>query len=490
MGTPAPYDDDNTLFWTPGLVSFGDIRTAFPQTETGYGGVAIPHLGEIEIQLADSSFRYLAEQSWDSRTITVRAGLTTDPIPLYNVIFRGSSSRAEATLNTLRITLRDPSLLFNRTLQQNTYAGTGGYEGGALVKGKVKPLTYGRVDFAPPILVDESINLYQLHDGVCWGYHSVFTGAVSLTYLGDLPAGATDLTQWSPTQAEVNAGGWRSHNAAGMMRLAAPPTAPITVNFSGTVDIPNGTHSIGNIVDVILRDHASDLTVDMNSMSRFITRWGNSGGGISFTESTTVMQALDDIARPMGVGVALSRLGEITITTFERGAVIASIQSNDIVDARSTPVRRSPPVGALTYRVASRRHILLRDSDLLANATGQARETALTTESFSTYTLDAGAKVYDSSRNVEFLTRFSPYVDTQNEKLMRQLAHRDHIFSQVYDLVVMGFLYQFGLGDTIIFEIPEMGFLQTRTGIIIGITERSPTTGNEDQTELTILTHS
>jgi hypothetical protein len=162
-GHLRPFDGINLYYAS--LMSIGSIEYRLQEVAVGFGGVSIPTIGTLTIQLADSDFDFLAGQSWDTRDIVIQAGLSTNPIQQYSVIMRAKTESAEWNLNEITISIRDQGILFDRSVQNNTYAGTGGYEGTEEMKGRVKPISLGHVVHATPALVDPMLNLYQFNDG-------------------------------------------------------------------------------------------------------------------------------------------------------------------------------------------------------------------------------------------------------------------------------------------------------------------------------------
>src|SRR5687768_5202948 len=162
-GHPFAYDGVN--LWLEGLVSIGDVSMSVDQYKGGYAGVSVPRVGTVSIQLSDQWFAYLIQQSWDTRTIEIKIGLTDEDIGLYRVILRAKTERAEANLDELTVILRDHSVLFDRSIQTNTYTATGGYNGDSEVLGVNKPLTFGFVRHITPVCINSELNIYQVHDG-------------------------------------------------------------------------------------------------------------------------------------------------------------------------------------------------------------------------------------------------------------------------------------------------------------------------------------
>lgn len=110
-----------------------------------------------------------------------------------------------------------------------TYAGTGGAEGTAGIKGKVKPLVLGWARVVEPVPVDPTNNVYQFS-----GYGAI--EAVSALYERGTNLGAP-LADYASYAALVGAaiapGKWATCLAQGMVRLGAPAAGLITGDVRG-----------------------------------------------------------------------------------------------------------------------------------------------------------------------------------------------------------------------------------------------------------------
>jgi hypothetical protein len=110
-----------------------------------------------------------------------------------------------------------------------TYAGTGGAEGGADLKGQVKPWVFGRALNVEPVFIDQIDNVFQVS-----GYGPV--QAITAVYERGSSFGASvgDFASYAAlVGATIPAGRWGTCLAQGMIRLGAPPAGVITVDVDG-----------------------------------------------------------------------------------------------------------------------------------------------------------------------------------------------------------------------------------------------------------------
>lgn len=469
-----PFAYDGTYLWLEGLVSLGDIETRVEETETGFGGVAVPLVSTLSIQLADGEFDYLVNQKWDTRDIEIKAGLTTDPIGEYRVILRGKSERAEWDYNLLRISLRDQGILFDRNVQTNTYAGTGVYEGTEDIAGRVKPLGYGFVRQATPVLLDANLNLYQVHDGPIHLFGDIAQGAVYLIRLQEDDA----LEFWLPTEADVDAGGYRTDHNRGMFRLAAPPGGPVTVNFNGDRNIPfNSTQ--GDIVRAIAQRVIPEADIDQDAFDRH-NDVVQPLFGLYLKEQVTVRDTYRQLCASNGDFVAISRLNTLRIRHLHRNDSVAIITENDIIDDDFVH-RRRPPRPGRTYRMGYQRsNTVLNEGDFLGAADSYLRQFLVSEWRWIEFNPMPGESKYDSSKTVELhmLTDGPPYDH------IVEAAFRDHILSDLYSITVHGYSFGIEVGDTVLLQLDRWDINFPKTMIVVGVIEMSPTDNTEDRTRL------
>lgn len=110
------------------------------------------------------------------------------------------------------------------------YLGTGGYEGGIELAGKLKPLLYGYCNRIKPICLDHDLALYQVNDGPIYDILAVYDSGWERMQLLD----CKDLLSWVPDGLERSILGYRVDTSKGVFRLAYNPKGIITVDCVGS----------------------------------------------------------------------------------------------------------------------------------------------------------------------------------------------------------------------------------------------------------------
>lgn len=143
--------------------------------------------------------------------------------------FKGRVASYSRRNDVLTINATIETEAFDKNILTTTYAGTGGAEGGADLKGRLKPLVIGWAQNVEPILIDTVNNVYQFS-----GYGAI--EAVSVLYERAASFGASigDYATYADlVAAAIPAGRWGTCLASGMVRLGAPAAGVITGDVRG-----------------------------------------------------------------------------------------------------------------------------------------------------------------------------------------------------------------------------------------------------------------
>lgn len=482
-----PFAYDGTYLWLEGLVSMGDVSMSIDEYEGGFSGVSTARVSNVNIQLSDNWFRFLIGQAWDTRDIEIKMGLTDEDIGLYRVVLRGKTERAEADLDQLTIVLRDHSVILDRSVQDRAFLASGVYEGIGDILGTLKPIAYGFVRHATPVLINEASSVYRVHDGPIHEIFSVHQGGILMANLGGVPTGLLHLVQWTPTQAEVDSGGYRTDYAAGAFRLAARPTAPITVSFWASTSVSRTTSRIGEIVQSLLTLRAPEITIDQNSFDAFHTEQVGAAS-LYLTENTSIREAIHSLVAPVGALVSVNALNVMSIRRVRARQPVAVLGKHNLVED-AMPSRRNPPRPGSSIRVGHFKNwTVLTESDFLGPPSGNIGIFLQRERSYKNMTWYGGTStrkpVYDSAKAAEYQTLLDNTDDAS--RVAAFLAFRDHSLQHLYECTAIGFAFQIEIGDTVLFQLEEMGTWNIKTGIVVEVIEKSPTSSQEDLTQLLI----
>jgi hypothetical protein len=178
--TPA-----NTIFENVLLQPAVLRRDAFGAGTTG--GASRVGYGDLILANGDGALDALVGYGFDGRAITIWRTETQDPTyPTdFTKFLVGTMEQPEVGRDTVTIKLRDRQLEVQVPLQATKYAGDNslpdGLEGVADdLKGKPKPLCFGKVLNVPAVLVNTSKLIYQVNDGAIASVSGVYDRGVRL----------------------------------------------------------------------------------------------------------------------------------------------------------------------------------------------------------------------------------------------------------------------------------------------------------------------
>lgn len=190
----------------------------------GLWGLAAMDFGLIVIGNPLGDRTHLADEDWVGRQADVYVGPRGGTQVQFGRVGRLLSRQIQWDRDTLSLQVDDYGFLFDRPVQTNSYAGTGGLEGADEIKGRPKPLLFGVERQLEPVQVDGPNHVYQIHDGAMEAVVSAFDGRSALTFDADV----ADITTATPA-----AGQYATSLATGYIKLGEAPEKVLTVAAKG-----------------------------------------------------------------------------------------------------------------------------------------------------------------------------------------------------------------------------------------------------------------
>jgi len=251
-------------------------------------------VGQVELLNTDGGLDYLADYAVDGRAMTVRQINNGTP----TTFLSATVERMTFSGSRVIFTLRDPLAALDDAIASDVFAGDNvlpaGVEGTADdIGGTRKPLVFGSVVNATPVLVNTSKLIYQIHDGSDVTVTAVRDRGVALTF----ESTATDLTDLLTTAPA--AGYWRTFEGYISLGSAAQ---------SITCDAARDDIGAGDVFDELatlagFSTNGSDITA-LNAIGDV---------GLYVTSDTTHKAALESIAHGGGCYFALNAAGVIRV---------------------------------------------------------------------------------------------------------------------------------------------------------------------------------
>lgn len=143
--------------------------------------------------------------------------------------FKGKVTGFSRKANVLSLVAEVDSEPFKANVLTKAYAGTGGAEGPAGIKDKVKPLVIGWAKNVEPMLIDADNSIYQFS-----AYGPIEAVANLFERGSDFGAPVADYATYAAlVSATVPRGRWATCLSAGMIKLGAPAYGVITGDIRG-----------------------------------------------------------------------------------------------------------------------------------------------------------------------------------------------------------------------------------------------------------------
>lgn len=320
----------------------------------GVGGLARV-FAEVPLSNADGALDGLLQDfALDGRAVRLLVGAADADYSEFGTVFSGVVKSATITQSALRLSLSDGLSRLEVPIQANRYAGSGGLEGGADLKGKNKPLCYGAVFNVTPVLVDPLNLVWQVHDGAIQDVPAVRDRAVALTKVSGTPA----------------AGEYSVNAAAGTFQLGASPDGEVTCDVEGDAPVAGYSDQLATIALRILAAKLYTSEIDTTAFSNVGTMIAAPVGVWVGTDDRTAADVLDELLFGAGCYGGFSRAGVFTaglIAAPNAGATVLELDETSIttIDREPLPAALEPAVwrAAVAWR---RNHSVQSDIAALA----------------------------------------------------------------------------------------------------------------------------
>lgn len=345
----------------------------------GLGGLART-VASIVVDNRDGELdELLRNYAIDGRQVRILVGRPTDERADFVPVFTGVVARPEITRSGMKLELSDGSAKLDRSINEDAYAGSGGLEGGADLKGKRKPVGYGPVFGISPPLVDAATLTYQVHNGPINDVPAVYDRGIALVKVGGAPA----------------AGEYQVDVVLGTFKLGAMPAGQVTCD--GELDASLSGY-LARAPDIVLRIlvQRAGLTSSEIDPSTFASLTGAVPGNASprwaGTEPLSIRAVVGELLADVGCWGGFSRFGTFGVGQLAAPAGVpkATYTEEDIMDIER--IALPAPVDPLVWRVEvgyKRNHTVQND---LAAAVSDAQRAFASEPMRVVSAQDSGAK--------------------------------------------------------------------------------------------------
>lgn len=275
-------------------------------------------VGAIEVSNADGSLT-TAFNGTDiaSRPVRVKLGRRSDPYSDFGLVASLLGLDRYGSRASTWVTASDVAALLDVPLQPETYAGTGGLEGGSDLAGKYKPWGAGVLRNVPAVSIDPNTGqMFQLSYRRIAGVDIVRASGVAVSRMGGGTT-ATDYPDYaSLAAADVPAGFYATCLAKGLIKLGTANTALITVDFRGDAAGAAGYVSTHAEIALVMLTDLLNLPPDQISAAAFVSLAAAVPGAAGYwvgTEAITATSAIASLFKGITGWVGSDLYGQITV---------------------------------------------------------------------------------------------------------------------------------------------------------------------------------
>lgn len=339
--------DLNGVRWWPGIIRKPSLSMSLFDGDFS----STIDVGQASLELSLTALEKLNSNArrfvWAGASITIYAGTSGQAWP-WTAVFAGKVKGFRAQASKLSITATVDDEPFSVQVPSATYAGTGGLEGGADIKGKPKPWAFGAPKNIEPVLIDSINSVFQVS-----AYGSGIKAVTALYERGAaFSASFGNYADYAAlVAANIPAGRWATCLASGLIRLGAPPYGLITADIEGDYNSSVWTRLPGAILQRIATALSiSSGVVDSTSLGAIDTYAATLPGGGNISLYLTEQEGFLDLAQRLALmfnaQAGISWTGKLFMTRVAIGSPVATLDSQQkrlprVTDCIETDV--SPP---------------------------------------------------------------------------------------------------------------------------------------------------
>lgn len=475
--TTGPGDTPANTFYAGYIKQPANVqRTCFSANATS--GRSQIGFGALILVNNHGALDALLPYSFVGRPITIRMGEVlpnSGGVPSWTNVIKGTMEQAEFSWSSITLRVRDRQQDIAKPLQQVRYGGTNtagaGIDGDVEnIKGRPKPIVYGRVFNAPLVSVNSTKLIYQAHDGsALQSVDAVYDRGVALS------AGATYADQSTMESTPPAGGQYRTWNSAAgtYIRLGSTPAGTVTADL--TQGATAAARTVGQVFNAVLLKagvsagdiEAADITA-LDVLCAFEV-----GVYVNPARDQTAIEVLDLVCASIGAWFGSDAQGKFRIGYLELpsgGTSVGSITATDVL-AIDIVSARDPGVGVPVWKVKlGYQRIWEVQADLAATA-GAARAAYAGLEYRRVEATDGAVLTANpSSPEIEFLTLLTSASDAATEAARRLDLYkvaRDMLEVRVrVDIALAAVL---DIGKVITLTLPRYALTAGKKFLIIGL---------------------
>ena len=308
-----PTDTVPNLQYDDLLYSFPRFKMSMPEA---FGGQSQPSVGELQIDNSGGERDEWLDFAWNGWPTNIFIGSPSWSRDDFRQTLSNINVNFQSSGKLLILKLRDKQEMLNKELQTTLYTS-------GVLSGNPKPLCYGLVYFAEPMLTNSATHEYQLHDGAIEDILQVYEDCYPIPFTKDLTNGKFTLTN--------------------------NPQGRVTCDVKGAKVGGVWLTKIADIVkDIITKAGLVSGDIDATSLSDFNTLCPETIGFYANSRMNCI-EALDEIVKSVNGYWGFSRnglfqLGRLNVIS---GTAVMELVEDDIQDRSSELEKVVEPVSGI-----------------------------------------------------------------------------------------------------------------------------------------------
>jgi hypothetical protein len=335
-----PYNQLGLMDWRSGIASQPRFAAAIGFDQGGFNGGALPQTGSVRFFPSDKAYlSAVGNLHWIGARITINIGDDEAAAPSYPLAFIGTVADVKVDGGALTLTLADLSLDLGKPVCPDTFAGTGGAEGGDDATGRVKRRTWGYAFNVEGRLLDKAYSIYEFGDPgrPLMGFPMVKDkGREAGSYVDLAWQGSVAATLTALRNATAPSGGCVRAPSIAAVKWWTTPAGPLTADIQGEgAGYPTTGPDIASAIVV-----GASPVIGIGNKAE-ANGWQGAVCGIHCDSSSeSFADLLDRLLIPISIAWTLGADGILSFRLLQWGAGIETLAADTIArDATFAPLK-------------------------------------------------------------------------------------------------------------------------------------------------------
>lgn len=341
----------NGEHWRAGVAALPRISALIDVNEDGWSGGVVPKsTGIVWAPAGRANLSALAALYWRNAAITIEEG--EEETGSFAMRLTGRVADGAVQDDRLVLTIADPAEGLDRPLVAARFAGSGGAEGGAEAKERIKRRSWGRVFNIEGRVLDKANNVYEFGDPAFpWQAFDVVRdkgrdaspAPTVLAWQGSVAATLAALAASVPVQ-----GSGVVAPSIACCKWWTQPAGPLTADVRGEI----GSAYVETAPEIAARILAAASGPAITNVST-AAAWRGGAAGIHVGEDETIASVLDRLLMGVSLLWIFNPSGTVTLREFTFTGPVETLAADNAERRRTVPPIKARRLG---YKRAYRKH--------------------------------------------------------------------------------------------------------------------------------------